>query len=385
MQTLQQLQQELAGKEAETLYILGNGFDLYHGLESRYSDFRGWLMRNATTQNGYKEFVDGMERLFPLETKQDMLWSNFEAALGKYDLNLLSEEFNEAHGGHSEDKMRSFTHNVCSQIRQNMSEWAAQLPVNKVKKLLNLNESSLYLTFNYTRVLEDVYCIPEGNICHIHGDTNHKYDVITGHDWEYHYPDRDNESDIIKAETFEEFNGLLKNPQEQISKHSVFFSNLSKIKHVVVIGHSLQNVDKKYFTEVSKSISPNAQWHFCTRLSKDRFAIYEMRSELGTSVELAQKDERYFTLSEGNGRTFWKKISDNSPYIYGVAFLTVVPLFVTWILMKVLPASSCGSERMLWDTSLSWFDILSFCVTFFGLLYALLNFISYRTAQRPHP
>ena len=31
--------------ESRHLYIIGNGFDLYHGAESRYQDFRTYLCR----------------------------------------------------------------------------------------------------------------------------------------------------------------------------------------------------------------------------------------------------------------------------------------------------------------------------------------------------
>ncbi len=376
MQTLQQLQQELAGKEAETLFIIGNGFDLYHGLESRYSNFRGWLLRNATPQNGYKEFVEGMERLFPLETSQDMLWSNFEKALGRYDVNMIDEEYRKANGRDSEHKMLLETQKLCSQIRENMADWAAGIPLGKVRKQLDLNTDSWYLTFNYTKVLEDIYTIPDTHICHIHGDVKHKNDVITGHDWEYHHPDNDTESDVIRADMHEAFNKLLKKPDNQMEKHSDFLKGLAGIKHIVVIGHSLQDVDKDYFVKISQSVSPNAQWHFCEHQPKDRFAIYKMRSCLGTSVEFEQKGERYFTLPESKGNTtVWSKMENVNPYILGVASLTIVPLFMTWILMKFLPLSCCSGERILFGVSLSWFEILSFFITFFGFLFALLNLI----------
>ena len=306
--TLQQLQQELIGKGAETLYILGNGFDIYHGLKSRYSDFRKWLLKNASPENGYREFVEGMERLFPLETNQDILWSNFEEALGKYDINLLGEEHREEHGWHSERKMVSDTHNICSQIRPNIAAWAVSIPLKNARKLLKLDEASWYLTFNYTRVLEEVYTIPDEHICHIHGDTRHKHDVITGHNWEFHHPDRDDESDIVRAEMHEEFNKLLKEPEKQMAKHSDFFKNMPKITQIVVIGHSLQDVDKEYFIKISKKVNSKSQWHFCKYQPKDRFAIYNLRFNLGTSVDLEQNSERYFSLPKSNGNNIWEKI-----------------------------------------------------------------------------
>ena len=31
------------------LYIIGNGFDLYHGINSSYRNFRNWLYENEPT------------------------------------------------------------------------------------------------------------------------------------------------------------------------------------------------------------------------------------------------------------------------------------------------------------------------------------------------
>lgn len=33
--------------EEECLYIIGNGFDLKHGMSTKYSDFKRWLFDNG--------------------------------------------------------------------------------------------------------------------------------------------------------------------------------------------------------------------------------------------------------------------------------------------------------------------------------------------------
>ena len=43
----------------DSLVIIGNGFDLAHGLKTGYSDFREWLLQHD--QSG---FVQSMERIF---------------------------------------------------------------------------------------------------------------------------------------------------------------------------------------------------------------------------------------------------------------------------------------------------------------------------------
>ena len=68
------------------LYIIGNGFDIKHGLPSRYSDFAMYCEQN---------FGDLYERINKLFTKiskdKDSLWSNFKHALGLPDESVLQE------------------------------------------------------------------------------------------------------------------------------------------------------------------------------------------------------------------------------------------------------------------------------------------------------
>lgn len=46
METKQELFPDYEIKEEERLYVIGNGFDVHHGIDSKYVDFKKWLMRN---------------------------------------------------------------------------------------------------------------------------------------------------------------------------------------------------------------------------------------------------------------------------------------------------------------------------------------------------
>lgn len=56
------------------LYIIGNGFDLAHGIKSSYSNFREWLVVNN------KDNLVGMMDVF--FSNQRDIWSGIEQALG---------------------------------------------------------------------------------------------------------------------------------------------------------------------------------------------------------------------------------------------------------------------------------------------------------------
>ena len=166
----------------------------------------------------------------------------------------------------------------------------------------------------------------------------------------------------------------------------------------------------RYFVRVAAS-TEIAYWEnvnikrvfFGTKMSEDDFTLYKKtiqrlfpQKDIDTFVvkmdneELAKLEHRIDTSYKlrGNSQDHTSELRtaplvypvlgrkrDISPYVWGVVSLTVVPLFMTWILMKFLPLSCCSGERILFGVSLSWFEILSFFITFFGFLFALLNLI----------
>ena len=68
---------------------------------------------------------------------------------------------------------------LLANIRSGIEEWINSLQISKVKKVYELDKSSLFITFNYTEVLERVYRIPASNILHIHNKVGEE--LICGH------------------------------------------------------------------------------------------------------------------------------------------------------------------------------------------------------------
>ena len=237
-----------------------------------------------------------MENTFPLETDQDMLWSNFENALGKYREWIIYDTYHKqnAHrNSHlSDDEMVKDMQRLCEDIPRYMTEWAESISKN-AEPLLCLSDKSFYLTFNYTRLLEDIYKISPSQICHIHGKVGSGL-VITGHNYER--DEKGQYDDDYMQELLKSFNQLLKNTEEQIKKHEYFFNRLKDVTHVVVIGHSLDQIDMDYFKKVARSVAPNVKWHFTRYKKKDRFTVYDfidnmngLIKERGTDITLPQK------------------------------------------------------------------------------------------------
>lgn len=61
------------------LYVIGNGFDIFTGLNTRYSDFREWLKHN------YIFVYEQLESVY--NSPEIEWWNDFEVSLGKLDIN----------------------------------------------------------------------------------------------------------------------------------------------------------------------------------------------------------------------------------------------------------------------------------------------------------
>ena len=234
------------------LYIIGNGFDLAHGIKSSYWNFREWLVLN-------KYNLVGMMDIF--FSNQRDVWSSIEQALGEYDEGSIldycrpDEEFDYEHSLSSsarvEDSPMAIFRPVLEEFRQAFRDW--------------VNTDSRYLSFNYTDTLETEYGIAQNKVTHIHGSRLNDEEYIIGHN------NNRNPSSVWDDDglTFEQqayeniivwMNEFTKQYNRNIANHSSFFDSLYDIKQIIVIGHSMSKVDWPYFREIIKNIGKEIPW-----------------------------------------------------------------------------------------------------------------------------
>ncbi len=269
---------DLKGKEKNTLFIIGNGFDLYHFVLSKYKHFCCWL-----NLNGYEAFVNDMERIFPdLDNKQISLWHNFEEALENYSLNDLYKRLHKPNNDiFNPDRWykeaREEIGKTVEQIRPLMKEWVKHINISKVEPILNLSKESSYLTFNYTKILEDIYKIPQQNVYHIHGSVDDE-EVVTGFNGTKNPDDHDAPTDeeiYVERGYLEALNKLDKDINGQWKKICKHFSSLNDVSCVVVLGHSFGKIDLWYLYRIAKSVKSDAHWHFSKHTEQDEEHINE--------------------------------------------------------------------------------------------------------------
>lgn len=159
----------------ECLYIIGNGFDLHHKLKTTYCDFRDFLK----TDKNYGELLKLFARNFALPEKDgDTEWNFFEEVI-KYSNSIpfiKGYALNPLTINESCDLLASEIGKINDSLDPAFYSWIQSIEneMNSIKTLQNMEKTligddSIYLSYNYTNVLERFYKISPKSILHLHG------------------------------------------------------------------------------------------------------------------------------------------------------------------------------------------------------------------------
>ena len=124
-------------------------------------------------------------------------------------------------------------------------------------------DSDYFVSFNYTNTLEIAYNINSNHILHIHGYAQpDKEEFYAGYIFGHKQPIEKQHEDI------DSFDYLYKDLHNELRKEfkmselKEFITKIKKqtnINHIVVLGHSLNDIDKEYFEEMLRLI-PDVSW-----------------------------------------------------------------------------------------------------------------------------
>lgn len=260
------------------LYIIGNGFDLMHGIPSSYSDFG----RFCKTNN--KELFEMMNREFPSLLKDNNLWSNFESSLGKPDYSFLFQmaKNNGVEKLQNADRPIGVDYPTLAGV---MAKWIDSLSeliktTTMPKKVFLNGKNSVFLTFNYTNTLEVIYGISSEICYHIHERySDDTAGMFVGYNWG-HSKCKENISselralgvnvvDVIPYEIATIVNAFGKRYEEG---NHILGKMLKKtprnVDDIIVIGHSMSEVDYCYFQTIRDNFR-TARWHVFYYDNKD--------------------------------------------------------------------------------------------------------------------
>ncbi|MCG1024561.1 bacteriophage abortive infection AbiH family protein [Dehalobacter sp.] len=264
------------------LFIIGNGFDIGHGLPTGYWDFRTFL------DLVYPEFLRSFEEHYDIypgmsaEAKKKTLWSRFESNLANIDEDTIidigtSIELNLESGDVGiEDTLYShFTdeYQYIEKLAGYLKQWVRSIKIRDClprTSIIDKSNRDLFLTFNYTAVLENVYGITPGNIVHIHGSLrDYTHDPVLGHSNKERLQKIRNR--IAEAEKiFDEkecsicrvVNDYYNRTFKDTRRYTIYLSHYAEkdISDIIVIGHSLDGIDMPYFSIIDSYTGKNRMW-----------------------------------------------------------------------------------------------------------------------------
>lgn len=333
------------------LNVIGNGFDLYHGLPSSYYYFGCYLIKNNP---GYFEELGKMYNLnyvYYLRTYpdfepeylvDDLFWSNFENCLeninedyflGTHDYDLGLENDDPIEIEMEEDlaaeKLKTA---FASWIRDTLDkEINYEIIKTEMHKTDIFNRNDQFLLFNYTHTLQKLYKVPSSKIFYVHGECTDKdgEDLVVGH------------GNLVKIDELmekldecEKKYNFTQSAQNKIDEYKCLIRFVDRLKKDVgycrslckdfyrsfsetpktinVYGMSLGDVDMPYFIELRKAF-PCSEWVFWyfskedrerienivvghLHLEKDQYKAVEFKNELAYMIRERIIDEQEIEL-----------------------------------------------------------------------------------------
>lgn len=251
----------------ERLYIIGNGFDLYHGIGSSYAAFGVYL------EQVDRRLARTIDRYFPVD---GAFWSNFEARLAEFDSDGATDDasmFLDDKGyGDFQFELQQIAEQLSDDLPSRFGDWIRSLAIPAramVERPLRVDSTARFLSFNYTPTLERVHGVPRSQILHIHGsaaDPDAK--LILGHGWERsdeellsHGTDGPDDDWRVRdgLSHLDEFlSATLKPTAEIIAREQDFFGDLAGVREVLIMGHGLHSVDAPYIDAVISGVDKGA-------------------------------------------------------------------------------------------------------------------------------
>lgn len=282
-------------KNMKTLYIVGNGFDIQHGLNTDYWNFRAFIEENdAPFLMSFEHFyninpIDTSERYCTKDVEtnwkdsvKNRLWSSFEKSMGYPDFDdLLGNAENASEDmpmNGIKDTMDKFWEGELGFIRRLkilLNKWIESIDTSMaVCKKRDLNGcDDIFLTFNYTDVLEKTYDIQD--VFHVHGGVSKLGpDIdkpIMGHcnlrkiqHYSQYATEASNELEEAASSVLEAATNYLaeiyKDTEQIIFENQTFFNRLNIVNRVVVIGWSAGEADIEYLREIIKHVASDSLW-----------------------------------------------------------------------------------------------------------------------------
>ena len=259
----------------EKLYIIGNGFDIHHGLKTRYKDYKAYLkQKDSQIVQDFDKFLEG----YDIDEKNNIEdWSKLEEYtkfIYRIDLRQILDDSIDVSETNIEKP--SYWHEVpffCQEhskwitgLKSYVNEWIKQIDYTdaKIDPELPIDTTATYINFNYTETLQVLYDVPESNVFHIHGKGG-AGEIVFGNNCP---PDDEIRSSIIQTSDSEDddlrisqgidiLNSELekskcyyKKSNEIILRYRHLFETIDECRELVIMGFSFGPEDLCYIHKI---------------------------------------------------------------------------------------------------------------------------------------
>lgn len=298
-----------------SLNIIGNGFDLYHGLPTSYYFFACYVLENSEEIYDQLANMYGISKGLYSHISEELtrgiddigFWSEFEKSLGYIDSGWVEESLLDELDLECPDfavTLEIDKPNLVSDIKEMLHNWifytvdkdeVYSIVKNKLSdNLIKFGADDDFISFNYTHTLEKVYGLE--HIFHIHGKCCDEDELIIGHG---------NYKEILRLQNKireldddAQFNQAANNRVQEYSFEKEILESLrkpvseceaalesrllycNKPDLISVYGCSLGDVDRPYMKLIHEKW-PDVKWRFSVYSSRDRECIDEAASQIG--------------------------------------------------------------------------------------------------------
>ena len=292
------------------LYIIGNGFDQHHDIQCSFLNFMEWIKENDAG-------------LFLTLTQvynnawEHYWWRDFENSLAQLNINYYANKKGNLYDpeyikeGSIEEKTEYASKKIIEEfskindsLRNAFQKWLSDVYKNcpKDKKILFPNEDSIFLTFNYTKTLEDIYEIDAKRVYHIHGVIDDKDSMVFGHGLGVEELDnmlksqepridevwnknlnrmvrlqivKPKHKELAALSSLESIVSLKKDVEGCIKKNQVFFNEILDVERIYVYGFSFSYIDIPYLEKIIRRTKPETHWVISWHSQDDKRRIMD--------------------------------------------------------------------------------------------------------------
>lgn len=275
------------------LFIIGNGVDLYYGLKTRVDHLFFDILK---TKKVYKIYPNLLEWY----GTYGVFWNNFEESLAEFDIdsflydNVIYPNYSSDHEYDRDEGIANINYligSVKKATEESLNEMIEKANADIVdfniydKGYIKLDKDDIIINFNYTDTIIKMPSIKSNeNILHIHGLYSENQKLIYGCLQTKNHCSFNTGEDYYLEKQKQKAEEFLKSLEKNFQKTKLlnFLEIHKRCEEVIVLGHSLSEVDRTYFSIINDVYSPK-KWYisYCKNDNEDKCEKGKRIKDLG--------------------------------------------------------------------------------------------------------